>query len=238
MKKINKIVGDLLKWILRSRGMYTTDEFSNVSYSQFGEDIIIEKFFLDKPDGFYVDVGAFHPKNYSNTYLLYLKGWKGINIDATPGSMEAFKTIRPKDCNLEIPIGVKKQTLTYYMFEEPAFNGFYLDPKHAAFKEGESKIPSRLLTTKDITAIPLREILDQYVPKNKQIDLLSVDVEGMDYEVLQSNDWKRYKPSVIVVEDLTFSPENPQKSKIFTFLKDKQYILHTYTHPSLIFIRK
>src|SRR5713226_7824178 len=124
MKQINKIVGDLLKWILRSKGIYTTDEFSHVSYSQFGEDMVLKKIFQDKPDGFYVDVGAFHPKYYSNTYLLYLKGWKGINIDATPGSMEAFKRIRPRDCNLEMPIGSRKQTLTYYMFEEPAFNGF------------------------------------------------------------------------------------------------------------------
>ena len=69
MKKINKIVGDLLKWILRSKGIYTTDQFSNVSYSQFGEDLVLQKIFLDRSDGFYVDVGAFHPKYYSNTYL-------------------------------------------------------------------------------------------------------------------------------------------------------------------------
>ncbi len=227
MKKINKIVGDLLKWILRSKGIYTTDQFSNVSYSQFGEDLVLQKIFLDKSDGFYVDVGAFHPKYYSNTYLLYLKGWKGINIDAMPGSMEEFKRIRPRDINLESPVGLKKQTLTYYNFVEKAFNGFFTAlPKN---------VPSKLIDTKKLTTVPLREILDQYVPENQDIDLLSVDVEWMDLDALQSINWNKYKPSVIVVEELHLTVGNPQKSDIHTFLKDKGYILYACIPPSLIF---
>ena len=194
---------------------------------------MLKHIFQDKSDGFYVDVGAFHPKYYSNTYLLYLKGWKGINIDAMPGSMKEFERIRPRDINLEIPVGVKKKSLSYYMFEEPALNGFFLD-EPTLFKN----VKSKLLKTIHITALPLQDILDQYLPKNQPIDVLSVDVEGMDCDVLLSNNWNKYKPSVIVVEDLKFSPENPQKSYIYTLLKDKNYRLYAYALPSLVFIRK
>ena len=62
-------------------------EWANISYSQEGEDLILERFFEGKEIGFFVDIGAHHPMRFSNTYIFYLKGWRGINVDATPGSM-------------------------------------------------------------------------------------------------------------------------------------------------------
>ena len=53
------------------------------SFSQEGEDLLIDRMFDGQSVGFYVDVGAHHPTRFSNTYLLYLRGWRGINIDAT-----------------------------------------------------------------------------------------------------------------------------------------------------------
>ncbi len=86
--------------ILGARG------YMNPSYSIEGEDRIVRSLFWEKRDtGFYVDVGAHHPFRFSNTYLFYTQGWRGINIDATPGSMRAFKKHRPRDINLEIGIG-------------------------------------------------------------------------------------------------------------------------------------
>ena len=98
--------------------------FSNLSYSQEGEDLILNRFFNNKENGFYVDVGAHHPRRFSNTYSFYKKGWRGINIDALPGSMVAFNKERPNDINLEIGISKKESELLYYMFNEPALNTF------------------------------------------------------------------------------------------------------------------
>jgi len=113
------------------------------------------------------------------------------------------------------------------MFEDGAFNGFFnVLPKN---------VPSKLIKTQKMTTRPLHEILDQYVPENQDIDLLSVDVEWMDLDVLKSNDWNKYKPSVIVIEELHLTVGNPQKSDIYTFLKDKGYILCACIPPSLIF---
>src|SRR4030042_4646353 len=72
------------------------DPFKKSHYSQDGEDIVLASFYEEKPGykGFYVDVGALNPLRFSNTQYFYEKGWRGINIDATPGSMKEFNEIR------------------------------------------------------------------------------------------------------------------------------------------------
>jgi hypothetical protein len=69
------------------------------SFSQEGEDMVLRKEFQDKLNGFYIDIGAYHPQKYSNTCYFYCKGWRGINVDPTPGSMDVFKKERPNDIN-------------------------------------------------------------------------------------------------------------------------------------------
>jgi len=66
------------------------------SYSQDGEDVVLASFYENMKNyrGFYVDIGAHHPVRFSNTWMFYKNGWKGINIDPTPGSMKAFNVIR------------------------------------------------------------------------------------------------------------------------------------------------
>jgi len=102
---------------------YLNDKFRN-SFSQEGEDMILQRIFSGKNDGFFVDVGAHHPTRFSNTYLFYLKGWRGINIDAAPGSMTAFRKVRPADINIECPVSDKSDIATFYIFNEPALNTF------------------------------------------------------------------------------------------------------------------
>lgn len=168
------------------------------SFAQSGEDLILKSFLLEeKPYGFYVDVGAHHPKRFSNTYRLYRRGWRGINIDATPGSMAAFRRARPRDINIEAAIGPPGRELRFFLFKDGALNT--CDPKlmsqHAA--EGRPPIKEVVVETK-----PLSAVLVQHVPPNVTIDLMTVDVEGADYDVLASNDWNRYSPEYILVECL------------------------------------
>lgn len=89
---------------LKSR-FFAKIAYGNVSYSQNGEDILLEAIFYKQQKGFYVDVGAHHPIKYSNTFLLYKRGWRGINIDAMPGSMKTFAKYRKGDINIECGVG-------------------------------------------------------------------------------------------------------------------------------------
>lgn len=208
-------------------------EHAFVSFGQEGEDVIINRLLGSKQNGFYVDVGAHHPKRFSNTYSFYQKGWKGINIDAMPNSMLAFNKERPRDINLEIGVSKKEEELTYYMFNEPALNTF---SKKEAIKK-QSLPRYKVIEEKRILTYPLKSILDKHLKKKIHIDFMSIDVEGLDLDVLESNDWNKYRPSILLVEDLgdlsiTKIEEN---SLVFKFLKEKNYNFFAKTFNTLFF---
>jgi FkbM family methyltransferase len=205
--------------------------FSLQSYSQEGEDMILRRLFEGQKSGFYIDVGAHHPFRFSNTCFFYKLGWRGINIDAMPDSMKIFDKFRPRDINIESPVSAEKKILNYYMFNEPALNGF--DKKLSEIRDGiqqykiERIIP---LQTKR-----LDELLDEYLPKKQQIDFLNIDVEGLDFEVLKSNNWSIFQPKVILVEILESSLEDLIKNDISKYLKDYGYEIYAKSFNTVIF---
>ncbi len=169
--------------------------YARLSYSQEGEDLILLRYFEGKRRGFYVDVGAHHPLRFSNTHVFYEQGWSGLNIDAMPGSMEPFRKVRPRDINLEVAVAAEPGELTYFMFEEPAVNT--LDPNVSAERVRSG---NKLLKRCSVRAERFATILERHLPAGQAIDFLSIDVEGLDYEVLASNDWSRFRPEMILVE--------------------------------------
>jgi FkbM family methyltransferase len=202
------------------------------SYSQEGEDMILAKIFEGKINGFYVDVGAHHPQRFSNTYYFYLLGWQGINIDAMPDSMKLFDEIRPNDINLEIGISASGEKLIYHAFTEPAYNSFCQETNEVY----SNTYKFEKAFEKEIQTYSLSEVLDKYLPSNQTIDFISIDVEGLDYEILVSNNWEKYSPTVVLVEDLQqTSMELANESKVASFLKQRNYILSCKTKYTLIF---
>ena len=173
------------------------DPWRQTSYSQDGEDRILARVFERRAAGRYVDVGAHHPRRFSNTYLLYRQGWSGINIDATPGSMQAFRRERPRDINLEMGVAEQPGMLQFHLFDEPALNTF----DAALAKRLHTQGPYRLQKVCNIPVAPLRDVLRRHLPAGAAVDLLTIDVEGVDLAVLRSNDWSACRPTVVVVED-------------------------------------
>lgn len=205
--------------------------YSKKSYSQEGEDMLLERFLHDRPTGFYVDVGAHHPKRLSNTYRLYCKGWRGLNIDANPGSMTMFQQMRPRDINIEAAVSFTPQELTYFIFNEPALNTFSKDMA----LERVSKTYS-IVEEVNILTSPLWQLLDWHVPAGTKIDLLTVDVEGLDYDVLRSNDWIRYSPEFILVECLGSSTlEQASSDPVAQLLLIQHYSIVAKTMNTVLF---
>lgn len=220
------------KFYLYSKDLYL---YHNLSYSQEGEDMMLARFFSEQATGFYVDVGAHHPQRFSNTYYFYLKGWRGINLDAKPGSMEIFQKLRPEDINLEFPISDNNQTLTYYEFNEPALNGFCEKTAH----ERDGLRHYKIIDQKKLQTYTLAEILEKYLPVNQEIDFLNIDVEGLDYQVLKSNDWQKYRPKMVLVEDLNLSSlKEIDESKLAVFMDQQDYLLYAKSVCTLIFRAK
>jgi FkbM family methyltransferase len=205
------------------------------AFSQEGEDMILARVFEGQPEGFYVDVGAHHPVRFSNTYLFYLRGWRGINIDATPGSMVAFRNVRPEDINVEVAVGENPGSLEFFIFNEPALNTF----DAALAKKREGIEPYRVVEIRKVEVRTLAQILDQYLPSNKSIDFLSVDAEGLDLSVLRSNDWQRFSPKYVLAEDFSGETiEDALQSPIAGFLRSVGYVLFAKTAQTLIFKRQ
>jgi FkbM family methyltransferase len=191
-----------------------------VSYSQQGEDMILQCLFQGQQTGFYVDVGAHHPVRYSNTYFFYLRGWRGINIDAMPGSMAAFRAVRPEDVNLECAIAEDTGTRTYYQFDEPAVNGFSGELSESRDAAGHF----RLIGKRSLPTVTLAEVLGTHLPPGRVVDFLNVDVEGLDLEVLRSNDWSKYRPKAIVTEDTeAHLIDDVGRSPVVRYLRDQGF---------------
>lgn len=195
------------------------DGWARISYSQEGEDLILARIFHEKENGFYVDIGAHHPKKLSNTYFFYKKGWHGINIDAMPGSMEPFNRCRPRDINLEIAISNAEQDLRYYIFNEPALNTF--SQQLSEMYQADTRWALRNIIT--IRTQSLKDVLPKYLPQNTKIDFMSIDVEGLDLAVLQSNDWEQYRPHVLLIEILGIELSRLSHTEIAVFLSSKGY---------------
>jgi len=210
------------------------DGYALKSYSQEGEDMILRRLFEKDKKGFYVDVGAHHPKRFSNTFFFYKKGWRGINIDAMPNSMRLFDKIRPRDINLEVPISNKKQKLKYYMFNEPALNGF---SKELAEKR-DGKNHYKIISLKEMETSTLEEILKKYLPHGQKIDFMSIDVEGLDLQALKSNNWRLFRPKFVLVEILGSSIKEITNSKEYKYLTGFGYEIFAKTVNTVIFRRE
>jgi len=199
------------------------DPWVNRSWSQEGEDLILRRIFEGKSKGFYIDVGAHHPKRFSNTCLFYTQGWNGLNIDAMPGSMKSFCQHMPRDINLELGIGLNESQLNYYIFNEPALNGF---SKELSNERHNAKSKYYIEKIIKINVLPLSVALDHNLPAGQDIDFLSVDVEGLDFDVLKSNDWTKYRPKLVLVEILNGGLNDVEQSSIGQLMADNGYLVY------------
>jgi len=205
--------------------------------SQFGEDKKIIKLFKEKKYGTYLDLGCFHPIRQNNTYLFHKLGWKGINIDLNPLSIELFNIARPDDINLCMAISDKKGTKDLF-FDNELSSLNTINKNHTLFlKKAFNKINFK---KKKIKTNTLNNILKKY--KINKIDFMNIDIEGNELEVLKKIDFKKIYIKVICIEivNYEFYSNNIKinKKKIFQILKKNNYNLRFKTFVNYIFVKK
>ena len=204
-------------WLIKNKSV-------GISYSQQGEDILLLKsnFFPNNKKGFYIDIGAHHPKILSNTYLFYKMGWHGINIDPIPGMIEKFKC-RKRDTNLNIGISNNESDINYFIFKSAPLNT--TDKNRVEELNRENIFPEKQI---EIKTQKLSKVLKEYV-KNEEIDFLSINVEGCELDVLKSNDWNVFKPKIIIVEITNLDMDKLENNEIHTYLSKLGYKLFART---------
>lgn len=209
--------------------------FFHRSYSQEGEDMIYRSFFEGRKNykGFYVDVGALHPYRYSNTLHFYKNGWRGINIEPTPGANKLFNIFRKKDININAGISANEGMLPFYCFSEPAVNSFSKNDADRLSATTDYKLSQVI----NVPTMPLAAVLDKYLPEGTVIDFLNIDAEGLDLEVLASNNWDRYRPLFIIIE-VKIDFKDIKGSEIYNYLINKNYELVAKTMRTSFFRHK
>ena len=213
--------------------MRSAQVHARLTYSQEGEDLLLGRLFEQDNRGIYVDVGAHHPFRFSNTCLLNKRGWRGINIDALPGSMRLFRKFRPDDVNLELGVSEQPGQLEFFEFTEAALNTF-----DATLAESRRAAGWAFTGKTLVKCMPLSTIIDRHLPQlqSSQVDLLTIDAEGLDLRVLRSNDWDRYRPRVIVVEILGSDLFQIMRSDTVTFLAGVGYTPSAKLYNSVVFL--
>ncbi len=169
-----------------------------ITFSQSGEDIAAAFHLAGETEkGVIVDIGAYHPFRFSNTFLLHLQGWPCVSVDASQDAIDLFNQVRPADTNVCCLVSDKEETLEYFQFAEGAWNTTRADS--AAMLENRGLEQTKLVSRTRQTTVPIMQLLEQHVGE-KKFDLLDIDVEGMDAKLLLGIDLKRFRPKVILAE--------------------------------------
>jgi FkbM family methyltransferase len=186
------------------------------SYSLNFEDVILHRLYPGKETGFYVDVGAGHPRFENDTFSLYQRGWRGINIEPNHGFHRAFMEERPQDTNIRAVLSDSfGDVFTYYELDGSGLST--CDAEQAAAYQAIGLD----VVLREASAMTLSSILTEAGVIH--INILKVDVEGFEEKVLVGNDWERFRPDVVLVE-ATY-PESPLRrpTNILNFMEQHGY---------------
>lgn len=203
---------------------------SRTSYSQCGEDMVLNYLLLDKKkSGFYVDIGCHNPRRGSNTYHFYQKGWRGLLVDLDPEKIYACRMVRRRDHALIAAVSDKNEAVTVYAPDHFSVLAT-IDP--ASKQEGFKAL-------RTITSQTLTQILDETQAPRK-FELLCIDAEGVDLAVLKGLDFDRYQPEFICIEiwEASQGLNGLLESDINRFLETKHYSLAGWAGLSAIYKRE
>jgi FkbM family methyltransferase len=166
------------------------------SFGQNGEDLVLNRILNGHQKGSYLDIGAYHPFKFSNTALLYKNGWTGINIDASDTHLELFFKYRPNDLSIQAAVTKDGGTRLFYEYKESAFNTFCDARVNELNKLGIS--PVRNLS---VETVAFRKVVEKYAREDTFV--LNIDIEGLDYSLLEDSVFEWFKPCIVIFESNT-----------------------------------
>lgn len=205
-----------------------------VSYSQSGEDILLDQLLravLELKEIAYLDIGTNDPIKLNNTYLFYEAGFHGVCVEPDPSLCGNLQLVRPRDVCLNAGAGLGSVAAApFYVFEENTMNTFSREES-----ERYKTMGYKLARMLDIPLMPVNEIIEKHLPRG--VNLLSIDAEGLDFEILKSVDFSRFRPEAVCIETASHSTKK-KRPEIFEFMQSIKYLVFADTYINTIFVEQ
>ena len=216
------------------------ERYTKKSYSLSNVDLIIDYLFKNIDKGVYIDVGCNHPIKFNNTYLLYKRGWSGINVDSDHTSIELFNKFRSNDFNVRNIVSEDENVKKLYFYHKRSA----LNTLSKELVDSRLSKPSKVIEEKSVT---LNKIIEDSPYKNSKINLLSIDIENHEVEVLKNFNFSKYNVDVLIVEITDTNLKELEmynqsldfitKSKVYKLITKNGYKLVNWIHSDLVFVR-
>lgn len=206
------------------------------SYAQCGEDLIIDHLIklIGVNEPFYLDLGAHHPNYLSNTYFFYERGFTGVCVEADPSLIKAFEKVRQRDIILNLGVGLKRSALDFYLMSSKTLNTFSKAEADRYVSYGNQKIEKVIKVEIDT----VNSIIKKYCKRVP--NLISLDVEGLDFMILQSFDFDQFRPEIFCIETLSYTEDKTERklTEIIELMNQKGYMVYADTYINTIFVDK
>jgi FkbM family methyltransferase len=238
IQKIDEVL-DLTSEMKTIEMKFDQSFYNKKTYAQSGEDSIVSYILnvlgLQVSDTMYIDLGANHAKELSNTYYLYQKGARGILVEANPSLIPELRLFRNRDIILNKCISTEtQQSLTFYVL-----SGDGLSTSSLATAEEYCHLNNNIeiVETIEVESITYHEIIDKFL--GKAPTLLSVDIEGIDFDIIKSIDFSSHRPLIIILEMIEYKTELNHASKnidLKNYLELNGYEEYAFTGINSIFL--
>lgn len=243
-KETEKVISDM-QTIKRENAdlfkPFDSDFWNKVSVAQSGEDTIVEYVLMvlgiKLSDEYYLDLGANHAKQLSNTYMLYKKGMRGVLVEANPQLIGELKFYRSEDVILNKCISNHSdESLQFYIMSGDGLSCTSMDAVNEMIEKNPQLYIKDTITVDTIT---VNQILQKYF--SKAPILLSIDIEGQEESILQTLDYDKYAPLIVIVERIDYGTTiatKKRKDLIADIMSQNGYFEYAFTGINSIFINK
>jgi FkbM family methyltransferase len=213
------------------------------SYAQQGEDLILWNLctYLSLAQPTYLDVGAFDPVDLSNTYLFYTRGCRGVLVEPNPARWGRLESVRPRDTLIKAGIGITAEPETeadFYVMGGPGDDAAGLSTFSREEAEGVAAKTNGRHYIQEVIRMKLLNV-NMVIEEHFQgaPNVVSIDVEGLDLDILRTFDFARFRPDILCVESIEFGT-GKFRPGIVELLTAKDYVYRGGTFVNCIFIDK
>ena len=218
---------NLMRKLMAGRG--------KVSFAQCGEDLIVDFVLhavrIRQPS--YLDIGSHHPTDLNNTYLFYSRGCEGVCVEPNPTLFAEIRRLRKRDICLNVGVGVTNNAdADLYVMSSDTLGTFSRETAERYQSYGNQKIEKVIR----VPLVPVNSVIKDHFKDCP--DFVSLDVEGMEADVLGTFDFRSFRPAVFCIETLTYTEDKSEKKihEISSFMHTQGYLTYADTYLNTVFV--